>query len=321
MKTVIKANKDEKIENKDMHKKQSSNKEKVNEKTKSEEITNKETSNKEKKKFTILGFSIWRLLAYFIIYSVVGFIIETVFGMVTKGVIESRQSFLYGPFCAIYGFGAVVMILALQYFNKNQNTLFLGGFIVGSIVEYIVSWYGDIFLHVKWWDYSNMPLNINGRICVFFSLFWGFLAIYLMRHANPRVDKLIDKIKSRISIKVLKTATILMILFMLIDCQITGIAIKLFMIRKVHENDIQISAKQEVDIAYEKIYGNEEASKLINKYFGDKKMIKTFPNLKTQDINGDIIYFDCYVGDIKPYYYKFNREWRGDLVKILKHEE
>ena len=59
------------------------------------------------KKFTIFGVSIWRIFAYFIIYSVIGYIIETVFGMVTKGVIESRQSFLYGPFCAIYGLGAV----------------------------------------------------------------------------------------------------------------------------------------------------------------------------------------------------------------------
>ena len=159
------------------------------------------TAKNEKKSFTILGVSIWRIFAYFIIYSVIGYIIETLFGMVTKGVWESRQSFLYGPFCAIYGLGAVVMILALKYFNKNYNTLFIGGFIVGSIVEYIVSWYGDVFLNVKWWDYSDMPLNINGRICVFFSLFWGFLAIYLMAYANPRVDRLINKIKGKFALK------------------------------------------------------------------------------------------------------------------------
>ena len=119
----------------------------------------KEDKKNEKKKFTILGFSIWRILAYFIIYSVAGYIIETLFGIATKGVWESRQSFLYGPFCSIYGLGAVVMIISLQYFNQNNNRLFIGGFIVGSIVEYIVSWYGDVFLHIKWWDYSNMPLN------------------------------------------------------------------------------------------------------------------------------------------------------------------
>lgn len=273
------------------------------------------------KKFTIFGVSIWRIFAYFIIYSVIGYIIETVFGMVTKGVIESRQSFLYGPFCAIYGLGAVVMILSLKYFNKNHNTLFVGGFIVGSIVEYIVSWYGDVFLNVKWWDYSNMPLNINGRICVFFSLFWGFLAIYLMGYANPRVDKLINKIKSKISINKLKIITTIIILFMAVDCIITGIAIKLFMIRKVHEYDLKVSNKQEIEEEYSVIYKNDKIDEFIMRYFGDKKMIKTFPNLKTQDENGNMLYFDCYVGDIKPYYYKFNSTWRGDLVKTLKHEE
>lgn len=73
-----------------------------------------------KKKFTILGYSIWRLLAYFIIYSVLGFVLETVYSAIFHGVWESRRSFLYGPFCSIYGVGAVVMIIFLQYFKKNM---------------------------------------------------------------------------------------------------------------------------------------------------------------------------------------------------------
>lgn len=285
-------------------------------------VNNKENkAKKNKNKFRILGFSIWRLFAYFIIYSFLGYIIETIFGMVTKGVWESRQSFLYGPFCGIYGIGAIVMIVSLQYFNQNNNRLFIGGFIVGSIVEYIVSLYGDIFLNIKWWDYSNMPLNINGRICVFFSLFWGILAIYLMTYVNPRIDKLINWIKSKMSIKLLKSITILVIIFLFLDCLITGVALKMFFIRKVHENNIQVSDKETIDAKYEEIYNDEQLSNLIYKFFGDEKMIKTFPNLKTQDINGNMIYFDCYVGDIQPYYYKFNSNWRGDLVNILKHEE
>lgn len=279
------------------------------------------TAKNEKKSFTILGVSIWRIFAYFIIYSVIGYIIETLFGMVTKGVWESRQSFLYGPFCAIYGLGAVVMILALKYFNKNYNTLFIGGFIVGSIVEYIVSWYGDVFLNVKWWDYSDMPLNINGRICVFFSLFWGFLAIYLMAYANPRVDRLINKIKEKFALKKLKVITMIIIVFMFVDCVLTGIAIKLFMVRKVHEYDLNVSNKQEIEEVYNVVYGNEDLNNLVTNWIGDKKMIMTFPNLKTQDKEGNMIYFDMYVGNIKPYYYKFNSIWRGDLVEILKHQE
>lgn len=84
----------------------------------------------EKEKFTILGFSITRILAYFIVYSILGYIIETIFGLLTKGVIESRKSFLYGPFCGIYGVGAVIMVMGLQKFKKNNYTLFAGGFVI-----------------------------------------------------------------------------------------------------------------------------------------------------------------------------------------------
>lgn len=90
------------------------------------------------KKCKINGIGIWRILAYFIIYSVAGYIIETLYGIITKGVWESRQSFLYGPFCGIYGLGAVIMILCLHKIPKKFNTLFIGGAIVGSIVEYAI---------------------------------------------------------------------------------------------------------------------------------------------------------------------------------------
>ena len=163
-------------------------------------------SKKLKKRIAINGISIWRILAYFIIYSVAGYIIETIYGMITKGVWESRQSFLYGPFCGIYGLGAVVMIVCLHKFPKKYNALFLGGFVVGSIVEYVVSLFGEMVLGVKWWDYSNMPLNLNGRICVYFSIFWGFLGIYLIASLNPKVDRIINWIKSKFKTqKALKT--------------------------------------------------------------------------------------------------------------------
>lgn len=262
-------------------------------------------------------YTIWRILAYFIVYSILGYIIETIFGIITKGTWESRQSFLYGPFCSIYGLGAVIMILSLQYFNQNNNRLFIGGFIIGSIIEYIVSWFGEILLGVKWWDYSNMPLNINGRICVFYSIFWGLLAIYLMSYINPRVDRLINWIKSKVKLNKLKVITLIVTIFIFIDCVLTGYAIKLFIIRKVHENNLQVANKEQIDIAYDKIYNNEELVKFINKYWNDRKIIRTFPNLKTQDIYGNIIYFDCYVGDIQPYYYKFDFKLRENRDNIF----
>lgn len=273
-------------------------------KNKKEAETN-ENINK-KKKITIMGLSVWRIMAYFVIYSVVGYIIETIFGIITKGVWESRQSFLYGPFCAIYGLGASVMIMFLHKYSKNYSRLFIGGFIVGSIVEYLVSWIGESLLGVKWWDYSDMPLNINGRICVYFSIFWGFLALYLIASFNPRIDRLINWIKSKLSVKALKALTTTVTLVLLIDCIVTGIALSFFLIRMVNDYDLNVPNKEIIVHKYEDIYKDEKLSNFIYKYWGDRKMLRTFPNLKVQDIDGNMIYMDSLLSDIQPYYYKFH---------------
>lgn len=266
----------------------------------------KEVEVKEKKHIKIAGITLWRIVAYFIIYSVVGFIIETIFGILTKGVLESRKSFLYGPFCSIYGLGAVLMILPLQRFKKNNYTLFAAGFVIGSIIEYLVSLIGELIFHIKWWDYSDQILNLNGRICVLFSLFWGLLAIYLMSDINKRVDKLIDFLKKKISMGILKTAVVLVSIFLAFDLGITAYALQMFTIRIVHDNNLNVANKQYIDEQYENIYVKDTKQKeFILKYFDDEKMIKTFPNIKIEDVDGNILFYRKYVKGIKPYYYNF----------------
>ena len=293
--------------------------EKTNENIVKNNLEKNNKENKVKKNKTIFGFSIWRLIAYFIIYSVLGFVIETAFGAVTKGVIESRKSFLYGPFCAIYGLGAVVMILCLQPFKKNNNTLFWGGFVAGSVIEYLVSLIGELIFHVIWWDYSDMPLNINGRVCVYFSIFWGLLGIYLVSYINPKIDKLINFIKRKISDKALKIIEMITAVFLIVDCLITAYALKAFYIRMVKLHNINIGNVEMIDKEYDKMYGNKKKSDFIYKYLGDEKMIKTLPNLKLQDNDGKIVYFDSLLPDIQTYYYKFSD--KGIRQKIVQDVE
>ena len=293
--------------------------EKTNENIVQNNLEKNNKENKVKKSKTIFGFSIWRLIAYFIIYSVLGFVIETAFGAVTKGVVESRKSFLYGPFCAIYGLGAVVMILCLQPFKKNNNTLFWGGFVVGSVIEYLVSLIGELIFHVIWWDYSDMPLNINGRVCVYFSIFWGLLGIYLVSYINPKIDKLINFIKRKISDKALKIIEMITAVFLIVDCLLTAYALKAFYIRMVKLHNINIGNVEMIDKEYDKIYGNKKKSDFIYKYWGDEKMIKTLPNLKLQDNDGKIVYFDSLLPDIQTYYYKFSD--KGIRQKIVQDAE
>ena len=293
--------------------------EKTNENIVQKNLEKNNEENKAKKNKTVFGFSIWRLIAYFIIYSVLGFVIETAFGAVTKGVIESRKSFLYGPFCAIYGLGAVVMILCLQPFKKNNNTLFWGGFVAGSVIEYLVSLIGELIFHVIWWDYSDMPLNINGRVCVYFSIFWGLLGIYLVSYINPKIDKLINFIKRKISDKALKIIEMITAVFLIVDCLLTAYALKAFYIRMVKLHNINIGNVEMIDKEYDKMYGNRKKSDFIYKYWGDEKMIKTLPNLKLQDNDGKIVYFDSLLPDIQTYYYKFSD--KGIRQKIVQDVE
>ena len=269
-------------------------------------ITKEEAKNdvKEKKYFRILGITFWRLFAYFIIYSVIGFIVETLFGLAKYGTLESRQSFLYGPFCAIYGVGAIIMILSLQYFKKNYNTLFIGGCIVGSITEYLVSWIGEMILHLKWWDYSNMPFNINGRICLLYAIFWGFLGLYLMISLNPKVDRLINFIKSKIPSNLLQMFVVLCTIVMFIDCVSTAFALSLFTVRTIKEKNIQVKNQEYVNLAYEKISKNEFQLKLIEKFFNNQKMLITFPRLTIEDKDGNIIRVSNLYPGIRTYYYK-----------------
>lgn len=262
----------------------------------------------EKKELKIAGISIWRLLAYFIIYSIIGFLIETMYAFVLYGVVESRQSFLYGPFCSIYGLGAVAMICTLQYFGKNVHTLFLGGFISGSITEYIVSFVGEKLLNTSWWDYSDKFLNINGRICFIYSVFWGLLGLYLMKVINPKVDKLIEWIKSKISINKLRTITMIVIIGMFVDCVVSGIAIDCYLTRTTIEKKIEVSHKELAEKKYNYLYKeNAKLGDFINKIWGNKTMVITYPNLTIQLADGSVEYLKNYYPEIQPYYLKLKK--------------
>ena len=275
----------------------------------------REKINESKKEpLKIQGFTITTLLAYFIIYSIIGFIIETIFGILTKGVLESRKSFIIGPFCSIYGLGAVIMILALQKFKKNNYTLFFGGFLVGSIIEYVVSLIGEAIFHVVWWDYSDMAFNINGRICVAFSMFWGILAIYLITHFNPKVDKFLEKF----SYKQLKKAVIIIMIFLMIDMVITGIGLKVFFVRLVSENKVQLNIEEKYIDKYIEQYKNMRMKSLVDKFFSNKEMLKTFPNLKITNKDGNVVLIRDILSDINPYYLKVFTPKVIDKVKFAE---
>ena len=143
--------------------------------------------------------------------------------MLTKGFVQSRSGLVYGPFNLLYGVGAAVLSIALYDLrNRNRILCFLGGMLIGSIVEYGCSFFQEMFFGSVSWDYSHMPFNLNGRICLFYSLMWGVLGLVWIKNIYPRMSKWILKIPNNFG----KVLTVLLVVFLLFDGIISAMAVK-----------------------------------------------------------------------------------------------
>lgn len=246
-----------------------------------------------------------RVLAYFIIYSFLGFVVETIYGIMTKGVLESRRSCFYGPFCCIYGLGAAIMIPGLQKFKKSNWTLFAAGALEGSVIEYMVSLIGELVFQIKWWDYSNKPFNINGRICLLYAAFWGILAIGLIRLVNPYIEKFIDSLPE----KVYKIGTTFLTVFLVCDLLFTAFGLKVFYTRIIKEYNLQVQDQRDMTVTDE-IMNTGIVQYLSKTVFSDERVLKTFPNIKYADKDGKIVWIKDILTDIQPYYIRISPKIR-----------
>ena len=144
------------------------------------------------------GLNGYKLMLICFVGSFLGVVIETLWCLLRHGYIESRAGLVYGPFNLLYGAGAVVLALALYRFrNRGRWLSFLGGMLVGSVVEYVCSWGQEALFGSRSWDYSAMPFNLNGRICLLYSCFWGVLGVLWIKDVYPRMAKWILKVPNR----------------------------------------------------------------------------------------------------------------------------
>lgn len=130
---------------------------------------------------------------YFAIYSVLGWVCETVYCSVIQRKFVNR-GFLNGPVCPIYGVGAVLVIFLLQPAAGNIVLLFVSGLVVTTVLEYLTSVLLEKLFHMKWWDYSHFKLQINGRVCLLNSMMFGALSVFVMLVLHPRVKNLVGLI-------------------------------------------------------------------------------------------------------------------------------
>lgn len=130
-------------------------------------------------------------IGYFFIYSFAGFILETLFALFIQGEFVMRKCFLFSPLCPVYGLGAIAIISFAGPFRQHPAAVFFIGLLAASVVEYFTDIFYREILGVTFWDYTDMPLNINGRVCLIFSLIWGFLSLALVQLIHPHVDRLV----------------------------------------------------------------------------------------------------------------------------------
>lgn len=214
------------------------------------------------------------------------------------------KAFYMVHFYGIYGVGAVIIILSSQFFHKNNFTLFLGGYVIGSIIEYFTSLFVELTLHTKWWDYRGNILNLNGRVCLLYSIFWGILTVFLIKKFHPLINTIMEKVATKIPLKLIKTFLACLIIFLMIDCIITCYAQDTFVTRMIIQQDIKTIDRNNREEKYQKLQEKDNLKHFISTFWNDKKMIQTFPNMKIEDMSGNIIYLDSLLPEIQPYYIK-----------------
>lgn len=140
------------------------------------------------------------LLLYFLIYAMIGWLLETAYAIGTLGHFVKR-GFLYGPLCPIYGWGAVILISCLKKYKSKPLKLFFYSAIIFSIFEYVAGFALDALFSARWWDYTNDFMNLNGRISIFYSFAWGIIALIFIHFIHPFVQKKVKKVLKKIPIQ------------------------------------------------------------------------------------------------------------------------
>lgn len=213
---------------------------------------------KERAGVFAVGCSFYKLVCLFFLGAFLGDITETIFCLATTGKLMSRSSVVYGPFSIVWGLGCVLLTAILyQYRNRSDSYIFIFGTVLGGAYEYICSVFTELVFSTVFWDYSDIPFNLGGRINLLYCFFWGIAAVIWLKILYPRLSALIEKIPKKAGVPI----TWLMILFMVFNMIMSGLALNRYTER--HSN---ISSAENA------------VTRFLDKHFTDERMEHIYPN-------------------------------------------
>lgn len=212
-----------------------------------------------------------------------------------------NTGFLKGPICPIYGIGAIIMFTFLQSLENNIVLLFLDSIIILTLWEYIVGVMLEKIFHTRYWDYSDHKFNIQGRICLSNSIYWGVLGVVFVKYIHPNIQNLVQKVDIKLLYFIV---TILMVVF-IVDMITSIVKIKNIKstLEKIEELNKEIREKiKEIKILpkeiqeKEKLIAAEKLQKLVEDlkkrrnrtikhlYKNVYRLKKAFPAIDTKEI-------------------------------------
>lgn len=159
----------------------------------------------------LLNSNLYNLISYFFIYSFLGWLVEVGYAYMNQKKFVNR-GFLHGPICPIYGTSILSMVLLLNNFNGNLFSLFIITTLITSTMEYFTGYLLEKIFKKKYWDYTDDPFNIHGRICIPFSIMWGTVSIGVIKIVHPIVSLVVNSFSINLLIFIIYSLFIFFIL-------------------------------------------------------------------------------------------------------------
>jgi len=160
---------------------------------------------------TLISEKLANLFIYFLIYSFIGWLAETIYMYIYHGHIVKR-GFLIGPLCVVYGIGSISVIYVLNRVKSHPFLLFIGATIITSVVEFFAGVFLSLVSQKRLWDYSGNLFNLYGYICLRNSIMWGIISMFLIYIIHPNLIKFLCTIPVRIKEKIFYSTFIFLVL-------------------------------------------------------------------------------------------------------------